>query len=378
MRLLGQVASIILALIAIPLFTAAACNIAVQISLLSPDTYRDALADETIFEDLLPVTLPALIQIVSETDPEFAESFPINSAAVNQNLSREERREIAELLIPGGWLQVRFNQLVDALLRIAAGDFDVINEPVNLGEVRQRLSGEEAEQAAAIIINAAPACTQAQINQIAQVRRSGEGQIPICMSSAAEVQAFIQAQITGLFSELAGALGDDMLTVEEFYRINRNRARMINLFIELDRQALTLLYLCPMALLSLIVIFAVRSAKSFGRWLGTVNVISGIVILLMIFFMQVTVIGSFANLLDAQNEFEQFMARLLAGLLRSLFSQSSATMLIQAGTFIAIGFVLLAMSFMIRHDPQEGNLVLITEDGEIISTASLNRQDDSE
>jgi hypothetical protein len=377
MRLVGKIFSAIFALIAVPLFTMAACNLALEAAFLNRDTYDGVLEDDVIFEEVLTVALPAIFSAsdAEGLDFEGRDESPIQIRDVVQALEDKPEvwAEAANLLIPPEWLQQTTTQFVDVLFSITDGNFDAIDEVLDLSEVRQRFAGEEAEQAAILIISEAPACTDAQIRELRAFFSTRGGEMPICNPPDDSTREQSIELLKTWFSVAALYLGEDQLSISDF-GLTRDSARAINTLVELDRQSLLLVYLIPMAFLSLIVIFTVRSSKSFGRWIGGTSIASGVMILMAIFMLQVAVINIISEALSANTEAEQLLARLFSEILRSIFAQSSSSMLLQAALFIGIGFLLIVLSgFIGRKTDDTGSSVLITEDGEIISTATQKR-----
>lgn len=378
MRLVGTIFSGIFAFLAVPLFTMAACNLAVEAAFLNRDTYDSVLEDDIIFEEVLTVALPVIFTAPNEDEFEFEgrDEAPIQFREVALALEDKPEiwAEVTNLLVPPEWLQQTVTQFVDVLFAVTTGDFDVLDEIVDLTEVRQRFSGEEASEAARLIITEAPSCTEAQIEELNTFFSLPAGVMPICNPSNERTQQRSIDMIVLWFDALADHLGEDQPSVSDIYSLTKDNARTINTLVELDRQGLMLIYLCPMALLSLIIIFTVRSPKGFGRWIGGTSIASGVVILITIFVLQVAIFGIVTEALNTETAAEQFFARLFSEILRSAIAQSNSSMLLQAAIMIGIGFLLFVIAgFSGRQTQDNGNSVLIMEDGQIISTATQRR-----
>lgn len=374
MRILGWLAAFLLMALSVLLFTLSAWNVAFAEALYSSSTYDAVLDDERVFEDLLPVALPALLE-ASEQDESFENDAPVDIAAVNDALSREAWRELTGLLVPPEWLQAQADQIVSVLLRIVEGDLTALQDSVEFTEIRSRLRGDEANRAVDLILNEAPLCTQTQLDRIRTLQTGGGGNVtlPVCNPADDDLREFSARVMRLTFNGLADVIPDDTLTVSEFYEIVPDDARLLYLLGEIDNQSGLLLYLCPMALLSLMVVAVVRSRQSFGRWIGLTSLLSGVLLLITLFVVQALLFSSVTGLFQTRDELEQFAARIFSGIARSMFEVSSGVLLIQVTVFMLLGFLLLAMSFFGRGDDDEDSLVLITEDGEIISTASQRR-----
>jgi hypothetical protein len=373
MRILGWIVAFLLMAFSVLLFTLSAWNVAIAEALYSPSTYDAVLDDERVFEDLLPVALPALLEAAEQDESFENNEVPVNISDVNEALSREAWRELTGLLVPPEWLQARADQIVSVLLRIVEGDLSALQDSVEFAEVRSRLRGEEADRAVELILNEAPQCTQTQIDRIRTLQAGGDVQLPICRPDDDDLRAFSAEVMRLTFNGLAEVIPDDTLTAGEFYEIASDDARFLYLLGEIDNQSGLLMYLCPMALLSLMVVAVVRSRRSFGRWIGSTSLLAGVVLLITLFMMQALLFSSVTGLFQTNNELEQFAARIFSGIARSMFATSGSVLLVQVAFFVLSGFALLAMSFFGGGDDEDDSLVLITEDGEIISTATQRR-----
>lgn len=379
MRLMAKMFSLLLAILAVPMFTLAACNLAIENTFLTRSTYEGVLEDDSLFEDILSVGLPAVLQVASENEETAAftsdTTSPVDVTELLRILNPNDLRNVSDLLIPADWLQARATELVDSFLAFVEDDYEPLETIVDVTAIQSRFTGDEGREAATIIIMSSPECTRTQLDALATYIARAEGQIPLCKpETEAEQQTSIDLIVAWL-STLSQQLGSQNPTFESFYNIDQDTARVINLFVELDRQSLVLTYLCPMALLSLIVIFTIRSSKSFGRWMGIVSVSTGVCILALILGLQIFVIGSQNALLNTRTSVEDLFSRLISPLIRAAFAQSSSTMLSQAALFIGVGFVLLAIAWLTSRskDEAENSMVIITDDGQVISTATSQR-----
>ncbi|MDQ7025665.1 MAG: hypothetical protein Q9P44_08910, partial [Anaerolineae bacterium] len=380
MRVIRKILGVIFTLIAVPLLILAACNAAVDSTLRAPETYANTLENDAIFEDLASVALPAIIQANNSqnqnlSDNNLADESPVKLNEVISALDTDVWREVTNLLVSSDWLQERTDQLVTSMLEVVNGNPDVIDEPFDLTDLRQRLVGEEAQAAATLIIENSPECTQTQTDQIRTLIATQEGHLPICNPSNASQRENSITILTFWFAELADALESDIPTVSKFLEINRDNAQVISLIFDIDRQGMLLLFLCPLALLALTITLAIRSFIGFGRWVGVAFITAGVGVLLMLAIVQIMAFNIVSEVLNAQTDLEIFLGRIISEIARSAFSKASGTMFVFMGLYIAIGFILLGLSWIITRDDDhnDGEMVLISEDGEIISTASQKR-----
>lgn len=379
MRLAGTIFSAILALIAIPLFTMAACNLALDAAIFNRATYDTVLEDDVIFEEMLTVALPLVLSAPEAEIPTEESDAPVRIGDVVEALQGKPEvwSEITNLLIPPDWLQNTTTELLDVLFGLIEGDIDAIEQELDLSEIRSRFSGNAASEAATLIITEAPDCTPGQIEDLRQFLSGDGSTLPICNPEDDRLEIRAIEAIESWFAFVADEFQSDRVPISQMFDIERDGARAFSIGIDLIfNQALILFYLCPMALLSLVIIIVVKSLGGFGRWIGSVSVAVGVFILMLIFALQVFVFGTISDAVTGSSSpAEQFMARFFGAILRSAVAASSESLLFQAFVFIGAGFVLFALAWYFKRsdDDDDGEMVLITEEGEIISTATQKR-----
>jgi hypothetical protein len=369
MKIVGRTAALLLMLLIVPLFTAATCNFALYQTVRNADTYRNAFNDPMLFEDIIPLALPAVLNAARLHKEELAldlGDLPFNTRDVMRTLSPEAWGEATAQIITPIWLQQQVGTFVELLLRVIDGDFTMLDDPIDMSELKARLEGEPALVAARLIVEAAPPCNAEQL-----ARLNDSTALPVCLPPTPAQQEQSVSNIAQSLQALSTSLPSE-LTVGDFFGIDQQEARFIYLLALLDGHMMSLTYLCPISLLALMVFFTVRSVKSFGRWIGSSALFTSVIVILAIVFIQVVALGIIAESARAQGEIEQFVAEIVSTMLRSLFSSITTLMLVQAGIFGAVGFILVALSFLLpgAADDRSGTF-LITEDGQIISTASL-------
>ncbi|MCU0512005.1 MAG: hypothetical protein MUE40_05475 [Anaerolineae bacterium] len=381
MTLFGRLIALFLMLVVIPLFTVSACGLATQRTLRDPAVYTSTFENQNIFDDIVPEVLPAIVAAAAPGSVAAAvDNSTVDLRAIVTALSRDDMREVTTRLIPPAWLQAQFERFIRTVLKIFENDLTVLDAPIDLSELKTRLVGDSAQSAAAYILNNAPDCTTDQIALLEAMGRGERQTLPICHSTDEALQAVGIRTLTEWMATVSTMLPQDGITTGEFFDVSTQEARALQIFAELDMQLVGFLYLCPLALTGLIVFCAVRSLKGFGRWLGLTAVLTGSAIFILLVLMQVLLVGLLSESGSSGSEAQRLAERLFAGLIRALVSGSSSLMLLQAGLFGAAGFVLLAVSFLVRAPhvgPIPAGSVIITDDGEIISTASRPKHSSS-
>lgn len=372
-KILSRFIGIILAICAMLLFVFSTCAISFRISATNVDTYKETLVNQNVYEDIIPYVIPAILED-NQLPLDFGTDFSIDHNDMDKFLTENDWREIAHELLPAEWLQTQIETILDRIFMLTQGDFSQVNQPADLDEVITRLRGEEARNVAGIIISAAPECTATQIRQLDNFKLGDNQTFPICKPTDSLYEKSTSILSTW-FANIANRIEASLEQTPQEVIYQENLARFVYQLAQFDSQISLLFYLCPMALLTLIVIVAVRSLKSFGRWMGWSAILTGIIIVFLLFALQYLVFDAFDSVLRATTNIERFQAQLFAGLIRSLYDSMSNIMLIHIGVFIALGFVLLAVS-SIAPSPDIAvprGSVLITDDGRIISTSQSKR-----
>lgn len=378
MRIIRQIGAILLLLVIIPLFVLAACDSALNAAVFNPETYEDAIDDPLLFDELLTVALPAILQAAAAESVNNSpfDGSPINLSELSSNLDEETWREVTRLLIPADWLQKRTEQLLQSTNSIVSGDYSVLDQSFEMAVLQERFQGEEATRAAELIINESPACTAEQEQQLANFLATTEGALPICSPADAELRQQSIDALIQIFNFVGEGLVNNNPDTGDFFAFTERDARQLSLLAELNRDFLRLMYLFPAALLALVIVLAVRSLRDFSRWIGIPLIVVGVLVVVFLLFLQASMITAFTALIAPTNEIEAFGTRLVQPLLREGLAQASSRLLIQASVFIGIGFIILAYAWLERkgHEEEEtpgsGEYVMLTEDGRLISSTT--------
>jgi len=341
LNILRQLAGIILALIVIPLLIISSIDRAAEQTLFEADTYKSALENRQIYDDIIPFVLSLFI-----TNDDFEEGgsfFPLDRDELAEILTEADRRRIAELFIPPDLIQQNVENSIDVLEQIIEGDFSGLDTEIELQPIQAALQGEAARQAADIILNASPDCTREQIQELRSVAANRSDQIPLCQPTAL-LRRTSEDVITEWFAALSSVIDTENPTFSELTRINPTSAEIIHQAANVNNQMVWFLLVCPLSLIGLIIALSVRSLKAFGVWCGVISLIAGIFLIVTIFIMQGIIVESYSALFEAETAVERFQAQIGSGLTRSIISGMSNWMIVESGIYIAVAFVLLAVA----------------------------------
>ncbi len=376
MRWIRRSIGVILAGLAVILLTISACTVGVRSAVFNPDTYKDAFENQNFYREIIPLALPAILESAEREAND--SNNPIDFNNLSNTLSQEDWQIISDQLIPADWLQTQVEGTVDVVFLAFEGDFSGVGSSINFDPVIRRLSGDTAFGVAEYVISVAPDCTSLQIEQLEDASQGDVNNIPLC-NPPDSLLPVSQTLVTSWLNQLGELLDQQRISLDEIFGFRRQDAQAAQLLAQLQSQITLMLYLCPLALIALVVAIVVRNLKGFGRWIGSTSIVSGGFLVLVLVFLQLVVIESFTEIFRAPNDLERFQAELSASFFRSMFSNMSGSLLLQAGLFIGIGFILIAIS-VLRHDSEDGiprGSVIITDDGQIISTTSRQRPSNS-
>lgn len=370
MHILGRILAFFLMLLVIPLFTIAACNAAFSATVANPQTYRAAFEDPRTLEDLVTLVLPALFTTVNDEA-----EFP----PTDENLSQLSRivtvlpvsvwRQISAEIVPSQWLQQTFEQSVNIFISLMDGDVQVLEQTLDLRAIRDALRGERAQEVASIIVSNAPPCRPEDLSALQQADPSARNlDFPICQPLDADNQNLAQSLIVAWLAQVAERIGTDEILVSDF--VDSDDARALGLWVQFDERVMLLFYICPLGLVGLIIAFAVRSWRSFSRWVGITALLSGASIISLIFIIQLLLLNSTSELLSVSNDIERFVAQIATSLFRVSFLQASSVMLLHAGVAFSIGFILVVIAFWLPRRAIRQEAVIITADGQVFSSVT--------
>lgn len=369
-RFLNRAIAVLFVMLFIVIASLSTCTVAFRESLVNIDTYKQTFEQQNLYEDIIPYVVPAILKEYQSNLSE-GESFSIDLNDIDEFMTVDDWRLVAEQLLPPEWLKTQTESILETLELIIAGDFSQRENVIDLTEILNRLQGDTAERASEIIIQSAPECNAQQLIQLRQFS-SQSGQIfPVCHPPAA-LNAKATNVIEVWFNNLGRVISLGLEQQSDALTIPENVARLVYNLFQLDSQLSWLFFLCPLSLIGFIIIFAVRTRKSFGRWIGWSLLLAGIITLILIFTSQVPVFATFDDVVRANSDIERFEAQIYAGFVRSVYVDASASMLFFAGLMIGLGFILIAISVIGRsrnYLVPEGS-VLVTEDGRVISTAT--------
>jgi hypothetical protein len=300
MRCLGRLLGLVLAVFFVSMLPCSLWTFNTQRITLEGDTYKRVFKDKDFYDELTPRVLPALLKGLQEENPD---GGGVSFLEVINHLNSHDWKQIAPTLIPPGWVEHEVETNLDSVLAWLDGNQDLAivfqTEPLS-----RWLSGSPGEDALPQIAQALPPCSPDQEQQFEQFVNDAEGiAFPYCRPEDRALLQKLNPLLDSARLAAAEQLPTELNVVEEMRKaISEHTAdsadkqaaekaysdEELNRFrsaVRLYKRLLPLTLMIPAALLSLIVIVAIRSSKMFFRWMGWSLIIGSLFTLLPLFFL---------------------------------------------------------------------------------------------
>lgn len=364
MRCLGRLIGLVLVGVFLLVFPCSLWTFNTQRIALQADTYKQAFADEGFYEDLIPAVLPALLEGLQDHPPPPGD---VSLLALIDHIPEPAWEAIAPDLVPMEWVEYEIETNLDWFTAWLEGDQDELMMVFHTDALRRRLQGSTGQQAMQDIMRAMPPCTREQEQQFDQFTRRAPGsEFPYCQPQNPALRTELQRILDESRRQAADTLPNELDIIAEMEAASREHLEpgedpftkielaRFRATIRLWQQLLPLTLLVPIALLSLIVIFAVRSAKTFSRWMGWALIGGSLIALVPLFLLPFII----HDLVDVEGEIEGGFATggALLGeivserMVRILVGEFLWPVLVQAAITVGVGFLAVVISVLL-HDP---------------------------
>lgn len=369
LRIIGRIVGLTIAAAIVVLVTIEIAIVAMVPALLNPDNLKSGLERQNVYEDLMPIVLPAF----TNTNPQFQGVLKIDD--LRDNLSPGDWRAVTSEIMPPDWLQEQVEGVIDGIFAYLNGD-EVIQYDLDTESLRARLTGEPGSRAIERIVALARPCTG---DDIAQIRSfdpdAPDANVPVCSPANAEDADRLREQLALGLSQLAQQISEDEGTVSRLafgpFSFREQIAPDGSARLDLDfssgeeaeaTQAARIFYqsydyfgpifiYAPLALLSLIVAITVRSPRGLLRWSGWTAMASSILTLFLLTILIIDLV-QVPQAQDAANpnlppELLQLQERLTNGIFSAVMSQAGETMGVWVGGLFIVGGVMLLLSLVV-------------------------------
>lgn len=329
---------------------------------MDPATYTRALETDNFYTSLLPAFIDGAANAPT-TDPQVKVAF--NSLI--QNMSVGDWGNVSEKLVPANWLSGQIDGNIIRFFEWLDGSKPVPNIVFDLKELKANLSNTNKTRSVAdIMIPRLPPCTKEQQAQIKNAPPTGDPtKLPLCdpeKKDLRDTMAIGFAQILVALNEQIPnqwTLADQLKKVDSPssgpHGLSELRLDQIRAQIWLLQRMIALLFLIPLALLSIIIIVAIRSGKQFFRWLGWALIASAIITAMTWLLLPTIALALHFSPDQVQDmgQSGQLIGSLVAGVVTSITSALSYGLLIQIAIAGGIGFVAVALSILLPGLPPQ-------------------------
>ena len=364
MRCLRQLIALSIVLLFIIVFPCSMWTFNSQRILLDENTYKTAFDDEGFYQDLTPRVLPALLKGLHD-EPSTASTQVTLLDTIN-HLEQRDWEHIAPELVPVTWVEQVVETNLDSFLAWLNGNAPTLEIVFRTDALRRRLDSPEGEAAIRQMAQALPPCDPAQAEQFtAYINGVANTAFPYCRPESRDHQATLLSLLDQARQEAVAQFPQDLDVMEEmrlattqemqaqghsastpFSDADLSQFRSV---IRLWERLLPVVLLIPVALLSLIMIFAVRSFKTFFRWVGWALILGCLLTLTPLFFLPFMVSET-----HFETELESGFATggaLIAEVVGNrmfelLIGQFTWPVLIQAAILLVTGFIFTVLSVL--------------------------------
>jgi hypothetical protein len=355
MRYIGRTLALCLVAIIVLVTPCAFWMFNLQRVALDAQTYTSALQKQNVYQDFLP----ALVDIAASSE----DSTPAERVTFNtllNNMTMAEWVALSEMLLPPSWLQEQIEGNINRFFAWIDGARPVPEVNFNLIPLKAALT-QNARSAAEAIVPKLPDCSSNQESSLASTTSAGAAaKVPICNPQDSNLDKVVSEHLTNTFMALGTSLPDHWDLGEQLRRAETGSsgARFTEFDMVRIRSAIwvqsrltVLLFLIPLALLSLIVIVTIRSGKSFFRWTGWALIGSGLLTLLPVPFFPGLVYGTVSSAQPSIHagfaEGGRIVASLVGGMIGSMMAGLTLSVMIQVAIAIVVGFLAVAFSVIL-------------------------------
>lgn len=347
----GKLIGLVLGFVFVMVATISIWQYNVDQTLIEAGDDIETVLTEDFYDAVVPYILPAIASTLQKKDekgPEFQELI--------QHLDQEDWNSIVPEVLPSDYVKAEVDRNMMVFLEYVDGESARLNIEINTEQLRENLLGRPGDSMVNRIFIALPICDATSEAQMRAYLDDGSQPFPYCKPADTALQSEAFAELTTFKDTMARDLPDT-------WRLREKYADQINGTIEaadeelylniqrpaaLNRKLYPLNFLIPVAILALIIIFAVDSGRSFLRWMGWPLLLSGIFVLIPLGLLPLLL----ADKAGHENNLQALRIDTIRGALLSFIPQLSRPILVQGTLMVACSFLLLFVSFLLPEANQ--------------------------
>jgi hypothetical protein len=320
----------------------------------SPETYKDALSENQIYERLAGVIARELVHSAQynpcEQNPDLcegedtAEGEEDGPPAYIENLDAETWETIITTLAPPGWLKTQVDSFIDQAFNLKHVDKPI---EISLVELKERIAGPEGRQVIEQVIAVQPPCTAAQMESM--VVDGSQGEPVDAMLTCRPPDELMDEMMPSVRAELQQAAAEipDVARIPHPLQGVKAQNAPMNGFMSPARAVdvfrwSPLLAMCPALLLLFAAVFGARSLPSLLKWWGWPLLLTGIIGLgLALGYYPLRRMTANLVVGNASAAFTQESMQLILDVFHSVTERFTAYSLITSGALVVTGAGLL-------------------------------------
>jgi hypothetical protein len=326
-----------------------------QHTVFKSEIYIDSFAEHDVYENITPLVLPALAHGAEQEQITLGK---LSFQSIVENLDAEDWQTIAAEVVPPDYLQAQIEPNLQYLFDYMNGNAARLEVEFDTGYLRRNLLGQPGDRMINRIFQTWQPCTPDQEADIHRFLDEAEVAFPYCKPEDADLQREVFTLLNTAKDDLVRDIPETWNMREQYAERNAVSLQEADRFFyeSIQRPAVLwdelfpLAILLPCSLLAMIVIFAVDSAKSFFRWMGTPLILTGIAVLLPLLFVPIIQSAPF-EAQPQQTELEAIQLETLHGVVVSITNAFSRPVLYQGAGLVGLGFALLLISTLIPAPP---------------------------
>lgn len=363
-RWLGRSIGILLALLILLATPCAFWTFNLERVALNSQTYTNALRAQRFYDGLIPALVDGAAA-ATNVDPVVKEYLN----ALLTNLSAEDWAQISGLLLPLSWVQTQLESNITRFFDWLNGTSAAPGVQFDLKPIKSNFTEDKTRSVVQIAITRLPACTVDEETKLkAAIAQESLKGTTLCNPSADDLRQGVVNALGSSLMSLGDKLPERWDLVDQLRKAAESGSRgqrftefdlaQFRAWVWLQSRLSVLLFLIPLALLSIIVIVTVRSGKEFFRWTGWVLILSGLITLIPVPFYPAW-LGGLAAGPGVENGFGEngrLMGVLIGGMVASLTSTLTLAVLIQVAVVIVLGLIAVGVSILLPAPPSDVSL----------------------
>lgn len=333
---------------------------------LQAETYLEALSDQSIYEQLTPLILPALAEGNVERE---VRQGRLNFRSVIENLKPQDWEAITQEIIPPSYVRQQAERNLTVFFAYINGEEAYFDLEFDTSILRQNLLGRPGDQMISRIAASWNPCRPEQEATLQAFLNEQTADFPYCRPASSELQRGVFTALSDAKDEIAQELPETWNARVKYAERNDLTLRDADIFyyealqrpIALSRELYPMAFLIPSGLLAMILITSVTSTKSFFAWMGWPLILTGILTLLPLMIVPLIVTGLStgpSNRPTTESDITVLQEQAFNGMILSLVRSFSMPILIQGAALVGGGFLLTFIAFLM---PQPGTLMFSME-----------------